>query len=400
MSWYRPGTVAVTNGSKNVTGTGTLWASSVNAGDAFALVDANLNPTGAWYEVETVTSNTAIVLKQSYAGATGSNKTYCVFNLVGNMTTPSFAQRLAQFFDQFQDLVDLPTTTPTASSIPIAGSGGTLAAGWLPDATTAAKGAVELATSAETQTGTDVVRAVTPAGALALLTSRALGATSSPPEYPHNDLNTITNISNGGWYRYVSSLQANSPTTTGTGVVCSIRHVAAITQIASSAGTTKNTLHTRYYTSTTWSAWVQLQDNENVAVTSTDDATSATAAPLKSAGGLAVAKKAWLDTLVLGLGGVEIRSRSVDNDAGAVILAPLFSDTKPVTGFLFVTELETSNYLIATFFKRSQSDVHTCTVLASNGLSLGGSNVSGTQLINGATNSNNVRMRSILIRGD
>jgi hypothetical protein len=64
MSWYRTGTVAVTNGSKNVTGTGTLWASSVNAGDAFALVDANLNPTGAWYEVETVTSNTAIVLKQ------------------------------------------------------------------------------------------------------------------------------------------------------------------------------------------------------------------------------------------------------------------------------------------------------------------------------------------------
>ena len=140
MSWYRKGTVAVTNGSKNVTGTDTLWASGVNVGDAFALVDANLNPTGAWYEVETVTSNTAIVLKQSYAGATESNKTYCVFNLVGNMTTPSFAQRLAQFFDQFQDLVDLPTTTPTASSIPIADSGGKLATGWLPAATTSAAG--------------------------------------------------------------------------------------------------------------------------------------------------------------------------------------------------------------------------------------------------------------------
>lgn len=132
MSWYRTGTVAVTNGSKTVTGTDTLWASSVNVGDAFALVDANGNPTDAWYEVESVTSNTKIVLKQSYAGTTGSNKTYCVFNLVGNMTTPSFAQRLAQFFDSFQDLVDQPTTTPTASSIPIADSGGKIADGWIP----------------------------------------------------------------------------------------------------------------------------------------------------------------------------------------------------------------------------------------------------------------------------
>ena len=158
LSWYRTGTVTVTTGSKNVTGTDTLWALSVNVGDAFALVDANLNPTGAWYEVESVTNNTTLVLKQSYAGSTGSNKQYCVFNLVGNMTTPSFAQRLAQFFDQFQDLVDLPTTTPTASAIPIAGSGGTLAAGWLPAATTSAAGVVELATSAEVQTGTDATR--------------------------------------------------------------------------------------------------------------------------------------------------------------------------------------------------------------------------------------------------
>lgn len=132
MSWYRTGTVAVTNGSKTVTGVGTLWTTAVNAGDAFALVDANLNPTDAWYEVESVTNNTTLVLKQSYAGSTGSNKQYCVFNLVGNMTTPSFAQRLATFFASFQSLIDKPTTTPTASSIPIADSGGKIADGWIP----------------------------------------------------------------------------------------------------------------------------------------------------------------------------------------------------------------------------------------------------------------------------
>ena len=187
MSWYRTGTVAVTNGSKTVAGVGTLWTTAVNAGDAFALVDANLNPTGAWYEVESVTSNTKIVLKQSYAGTTGSNKQYCVFNLVGNMTTPSFAQRLATFFASFQSLIDKPTTTPTAASIPVADANGDIDSGWIKDASatvkgvvkvgnslsatsgvlsvvpasTTVKGAVELATSAEVLAGTDNERAVT-----------------------------------------------------------------------------------------------------------------------------------------------------------------------------------------------------------------------------------------------
>ena len=148
MSWYRSGTVAVTNGSKTVTGVGTLWTTAVSAGDAFALVDANLNPTDAWYEVESVTNNTTLVLKQSYAGSTGSNKQYCVFNLVGNMTTPSFAQRLATFFASFQSLIDKPTTTPTASSIPIADSGGKIADGWIP--------ATVARTASPTLTGTPV----------------------------------------------------------------------------------------------------------------------------------------------------------------------------------------------------------------------------------------------------
>ena len=131
MSWDRTGTVAVTNGSKTVTGVGTLFTTAVNVGDAFALVDANLNPTGAWYEVESVTNNTTLVLKQSYEGSTGSNKQYCVFNLVGNMTTPSFAQRLATFFASFQSLIDKPTATPTAASIPVADANGDIDSGWI-----------------------------------------------------------------------------------------------------------------------------------------------------------------------------------------------------------------------------------------------------------------------------
>lgn len=184
MSWYRTGTVTVTNGSKTVTGVGTLWTSAVNVGDAFALVDANLNPTDAWYEVESVTNNTTLVLKQSYAGSTGSNKQYCVFNLVGNMTTPSFAQRLATFFASFQSLIDKPTTTPTASSIPIADANGDIDSGWIKDATASVKGAVELATSAETVTASSTTHAVTPAGFLAGLRGNLLGTVSQSGGIP------------------------------------------------------------------------------------------------------------------------------------------------------------------------------------------------------------------------
>ena len=133
MSWYRTGRVVVTNGSETVTGVGTLFTTAVNVGDAFALVDANLNPTGAWYEVEAVVSNTELTLKQSYAGTTGSNNQYCVFNMVGNMTTPSFAQRLATFFASFQSLIDKPAVTPTAASIPIADANGDIDDGWIPE---------------------------------------------------------------------------------------------------------------------------------------------------------------------------------------------------------------------------------------------------------------------------
>ena len=248
MSWYRTGTVAVTNGSKTVTGVGTLWTSAVNAGDAFALVDANLNPTGAWYEVESVTNNTTLVLKQSYAGTTGSNKQYCVFNLVGNMTTPSFAQRLATFFASFQGLIDKPTTTPTASSIPIADSGGKIADGWIP--------ATVARTASPTLTGTPA-------------------APTAPKATNTTQLATTAHVKDV-LADYVAKTQG--ATTSATGVV----------ELATAAEATAGNDTTRAITPSVSGSRITF------ATTSTDDATSATAAPLKSAGGLAVAKGAWV----------------------------------------------------------------------------------------------------------
>jgi len=215
MSWYRTGTVAVTNGSKTVTGVGTLFTTAVNAGDAFALVDANLNPTGAWYEVESVTNNTTLVLKQSYAGSTGSNKQYCVFNLVGNMTTPSFAQRLATFFASFQSLIDKPTTTPTASSIPIADANGDIDSGWIKDATASVKGVVELATTVETSAGQDATRAVTPAGFLAGLRGNILGTVSRSGGVPTGAVIERGSNANGSYVKFADGTLICSKYTNG-----------------------------------------------------------------------------------------------------------------------------------------------------------------------------------------
>ena len=198
MSWYRTGTVAVTNGSKTVTGVGTLFTTAVNVGDGFALVDGNLNPTGAWYEVDAVVSNTEITLKQSYAGTTGSNNQYCVFNMVGNMTTPSFAQRLATFFASFQSLIDKPTTTPTALGIPVADANGDIDSGWLKDASSTTKGIIELATPAEVLAGTDAERAVTPD----TLTDKILGTVSQSGGVPTGAVIEQGSNANGEYVKF------------------------------------------------------------------------------------------------------------------------------------------------------------------------------------------------------
>ena len=249
MSWYRTGTVAVTNGSKTVTGVGTLFTTAVNVGDAFALVDANLNPTGAWYEVEAVVSNTEITLKQTYAGTTGGNNQYCVFNMVGNMTTPSFAQRLATFFASFQTLLDKPTSTPTALGIPVADANGDIDSGWIKDASATVKGVVKVGTN--------------------------LGVVDGVISVPE-------------------------ATETVKGVV----------ELATSAEAAAGNDTTRAITPSVSGSRITF------ATTSTNDATSATAAPLKTAGGLAVAKRVFIGTtdMTSQLGGINMGSLRIKSE--------------------------------------------------------------------------------------
>lgn len=70
--WYRTGTVAVTNGSVTVTGTGTAFIANVRVGAAF------VGPDGRVYEVASVVSNTVLTLETVYLGSTQTGQAYAI----------------------------------------------------------------------------------------------------------------------------------------------------------------------------------------------------------------------------------------------------------------------------------------------------------------------------------
>ena len=163
MSWIRHGTISTTNGSTAVTGVDCLWSIGISPGASLYLVDGNGNPTEGPFEIAAINSNTSLTLAKPYPGVTGSARAYAIANTVGDQTIQDLANDLTKFYGEISELLDQPQVTPVANSIPVADSSGKIASGWIPDATTTAKGVVELATTAEAQAGTDATRALTPA---------------------------------------------------------------------------------------------------------------------------------------------------------------------------------------------------------------------------------------------
>ena len=68
--WYDTGTIAVANGARTVTGTGTQWVGAVNPGDAIH------TPDERQYQVVSVDSNTQLTLSRDYLGASVSGADY------------------------------------------------------------------------------------------------------------------------------------------------------------------------------------------------------------------------------------------------------------------------------------------------------------------------------------
>jgi len=97
MAWYRAGTVAVTNGSAVITGSGTAWVNNVQIGHAINL------PDGRAYEVLSVDSNAQITLGSPYLGGTAAGQAYSVQPNQG--FAQSAATKLTEFLTQISQWV-------------------------------------------------------------------------------------------------------------------------------------------------------------------------------------------------------------------------------------------------------------------------------------------------------
>lgn len=114
LGWLRAGTIAVNNGSRNVNGTDTIWGGGVvNSGDIILL------PNGTLGEVESISSNTALTLKQAYTGATASAQPYAIIRMLpsGNVAADLAAdlqaliQRYGITLDQLMEWLDGASVT-------------------------------------------------------------------------------------------------------------------------------------------------------------------------------------------------------------------------------------------------------------------------------------------------
>ena len=86
-------------------------------------------------------------------------------------------------------------------------------------------------------------------------------------------------------------------------------------------------------------------------------------------------------------------TKTTANGNGAAIFASVFGDI-PTIGELYAEEIGTSNYLVASVYKRGIADAPSVTIQAFNGLGFAIANDQGTITLNGFTNIGNVRMLS------
>lgn len=100
--WQRTGNVTVTNGSKTLTGFGTKWKTGtlpIQKGHAF------YGPDNAAYEVDTVVSDTEILLVDTYRGGTLANQPYRI-DITRTSTISQFAADLASLVAKYRSWFD------------------------------------------------------------------------------------------------------------------------------------------------------------------------------------------------------------------------------------------------------------------------------------------------------
>lgn len=118
MPWSRGGTVAVTQNSTTVTGTGTGFVANGRVGDAF------LGPDGRWYEVTNIASDTALSILPAYLGATVNGGVYALAPMQGYVKQS--ADALRALVNQFGAKLAALGTTGNYDILPVSkgGTGG------------------------------------------------------------------------------------------------------------------------------------------------------------------------------------------------------------------------------------------------------------------------------------
>lgn len=109
--WQRTGNVTVTNGSKTLTGFGTKWKTGtlpIQKGHTF------YGPDNAAYEVDTVVSDTEILLVDTYRGGTLANQPYRI-DITRTSTISQFAADLASLVAKYRTWFDGMMTWLTGS---------------------------------------------------------------------------------------------------------------------------------------------------------------------------------------------------------------------------------------------------------------------------------------------
>jgi len=98
MAWYAAGTIAVTNGSAAVVGTGTSFVDNVKAGDALRGPDERL------YQIASVNSSTSLTLARNYAGASAAGQAYEILSTQDALAV--LAKNVALLIEDYQDIAD------------------------------------------------------------------------------------------------------------------------------------------------------------------------------------------------------------------------------------------------------------------------------------------------------
>ncbi|AVP94630.1 phage head spike fiber domain-containing protein [Aeromonas rivipollensis] len=124
--WKRDGMVAVTNGSKKVTGTGTTFADTKNGVAKGHLFCITSGTSVDFYEVDYAVSNTELYLVQAYRGVTATGKAYEIITTFSD-SVPEFARRLTATLSAYQQQSDAfqALLTSNAATIEVTAPDGT-----------------------------------------------------------------------------------------------------------------------------------------------------------------------------------------------------------------------------------------------------------------------------------